>query len=226
MWRVRDWAEPSMTPDLLAMQTVRSENTRPATQNAPGARRLVVAGCWLLLMLLFWLDDITGYELSFFVFYSVPVGLAAWYAGRWPAIWLALGATASWLLADYLGGEKYSARFYYYWNSTIHFLAFMINAVTIAKIKTELDKRHNFEAELAAAREALRTVAALLPACAACGKPTSVPANAPGDTLVTLAHKHPELADVLCADCRARGVEAPEGPNPGVPTAESPTPPP
>ena len=108
---------------------------------AGGCRGLSLAGCFLLLALLGWLDYVTGYELSFFVFYSVPVGIAAWYVGRWPAIGVALGATITWLLADYLGGVKYSAPFFYYWNSTIHFLAFIINAVTIAKIKSDLDRR-------------------------------------------------------------------------------------
>src|SRR5512136_1444321 len=112
------------------------DGKKPAAAKVGGKARLMLAGCWLLLGVLGWLDYVTGYEMSFFVFYSVPVGLAAWWLGRWPAIGVALGATVSWLLADYFNGEKYSARFYYYWNSAIHFMAFIINAVTIAKIKT------------------------------------------------------------------------------------------
>ena len=38
-----------------------------------------------------WWDYITGYEMSFFVFYSVPVGLAAWYVGRWAGIMVNFG---------------------------------------------------------------------------------------------------------------------------------------
>jgi len=71
----------------------------------------------------------------------------------------------TWLLADYFGGVKYSAPFYYYWNSTIHFLAFIINAVTIARIKSDLDQRQVLAAELEASREKLRAVSALLPTC-------------------------------------------------------------
>jgi len=96
-------------------------------------------------------------------------------SGRWPAIGVALGATVSWLLADYFGGVKYSAPFFYYWNSVIHFVAFIINAVTIAKIKNDLDQRHVLAAELRSAREALRAVSARLPACPVCGQRGSVP---------------------------------------------------
>ena len=168
---------------------------------------MILVGCWLLLAVLGWLDDITGYEMSFFVFYSVPVGAAAWWLGRWPAVGLALGATVTWLLADYLSGAKYSAPFYYYWNSTIHFLAFLINAVTIARIKRDLDRRHILAVELEAARAALRAVTALLPACPGCGKARE-PSGPGGDAdMVAQARQRPELAGALCAECQGDGVK-------------------
>jgi hypothetical protein len=179
----------------------------PAVAPAVGHRGLVLAGCFLLLGVLGYLDYVTGYEMSFFIFYSVPVGIAAWYLGRWPAIGLALGATISWLLADYFGGAKYSAPFFYYWNSAIHFLAFIINAVTIAKIKSDLDRRHALAAELESTRETLRAVSALLPACPGCGKLRD---GAEGDRkaeVAAVARVRPELAGTLCADCRANGAK-------------------
>ena len=174
---------------------------------AGAARRrgLILVECWLLLGVLGYLDYATGYELSFFVFYSVPVGVAAWWVGRWAAVGIALGATVTWLVADSLGGVKYSAPFFYYWNSTIHFLAFIINAVTIAKIKKDLDERQALAAELESNRQAFRAMAALLPACPACGKPRdSAAGNGEGD-IAALARERPELADALCAECRANG---------------------
>jgi len=187
-------------------------NRKPPAPAKPTTRRsLILAGCWLLLGLLGWLDDRTGYELSFFVFYAAPVGLGAWYGGRWPAIGLALGSTVAWLLADYYTGLKYSTWFYYYWNGAIHFLAFIINAVTIAKIKKDLDQRHALAAELKSAWETLRAVEALLPACPGCGRPRPGAGNRGQTELVTLAREHPELAGVLCADCMANAVNAAAG---------------
>jgi hypothetical protein len=187
------------------------DSASPATAQARGRGRLILLGCWLLLAVLGWLDDITGYEMSFFVFYSVPVGAAAWWLGRRPAIVLALGATVTWLLADYLSGEKYSARFYYYWNGTIHFLAFMINAVTIAKIKNDLDRRQVLAVELESTRAALRAVTALLPACPGCGRPRKENAHPQQADVAALAREQPELAGALCAECkgeRRKGVDA------------------
>src|ERR1017187_3551465 len=130
----------------------------------------IFTGCWLLLLLVGWLDYITGYELGFFVFYTVPIGVAAWYLGRWPGIWVALGATIAWWLADTLAGAKYSSRFSFWWNSTVHFSAFVINAVTIAKIKLELRLRDKLAAKLEVTRQTLRAAARVLPACPICGK--------------------------------------------------------
>ncbi len=169
---------------------------------AKGGRAwLVLAGCFMLLAVLGWLDYLTGYELGFFVFYSVPVGIAAWYVGRWPAVSTALGATLAWLLADYYSGAKYSARFYYYWNSTVHFLAFVINAVTIAKIKTDLDRRKELAAELDAARRQLEVLTAQLPTCSRCGKPLQAAIEYPELSRPTPA-RTAAPTDTLCDECR------------------------
>ena len=152
----------------------------------PRCYGLVLGGCFALLGGLGWLDYLTGYELSFFVFYSGPIGLAAWYLGRWPGIGVAFGATVTWLLADFFGGAKYSHAYLYYWNSTIHFLAFIINAVTIAKIKSDLDRRHALAAELESTQAALRIAQARDRVCPSCGQSLTAgetkhaPSRAPG----------------------------------------------
>jgi hypothetical protein len=191
----------------MTLRAVRNDGHLLLAAKAKRRRRLSLAGCLLLLVALGWLDYITGYEMSFFVFYSVPVGIAAWYLGQCPAIGVALAATASWLLADYFGGVKYSAPFYYYWNSTIHFLAFIINAVTIAKIKSDLDRRHVLAAELESAQETLRVLSSLLPACPVCGKAREEANGDQESQLAIFARLNPALADTICADCRSQAVD-------------------
>ncbi len=134
-------------------------------------KKFVFTGCLVLLILFGWVDYITGYEMGFFVFYSLPVGLAAWYLGQWPGVGIALGASLTWWLADYLAGQRYSSTFYVYWNTAIHFGSFLINAVAIAKIKKTIDQRHRLADDLANTREQLRRVATLLPICPTCRKP-------------------------------------------------------
>jgi hypothetical protein len=176
-----------------------------ATGNAASQRRsravYIFTGCLLLLLLVGWLDYITGYELGFFVFYTVPIGLAAWYLGRWPGIWLALGATIAWWLADALAGAKYSSHFSFWWNSTVHFSAFVINAVTIAKIRLDLRQRHELAAKLETARQTLRAAAKILPTCPLCGKAHPQPGRNGQAELRDLARDNADLSGALCAEC-------------------------
>jgi hypothetical protein len=167
-----------------------------------GSRAVFIfTGCLLLLLLVGWVDYITGYELGFFVFYSVPIGLAAWYLGRWPGIWLALAATIAWWLADALAGAKYSSRFSFWWNSTVHFSAFVINAVTIAKIKLDLRQRNELAVKLEAARQALRVAAKVLPACPLCGKVHPQTGRNDQAELRDLARGNADLSRALCEEC-------------------------
>ena len=169
---------------------------------------LILAVCILSLIVLGWLDYVTGYELGFFVFYSVPVGLAAWYVGRRSAIALALQATAAWFLADYFGGVKYSIRFFYYWNGAVHFAAFVINAVTIAKIKDDLDQRHHLAKELEIARSKLQTLAAVLAFCPVCGSSHNGSERKGQTEARAVIANCPELADAFCNDCRAKSLNS------------------
>lgn len=161
---------------------------------------LICLACLAMLGLLGWVDYITGYELGFFVFYSAPVGIAAWQLGRWPAVGMSLVASFAWSLADSYSGAKYSTRFALYWNNGIHFSSFIINAVAIARIKAELDRRHQLAAELEVLRKTLRAVAWQLPACPRCGQPHGHSHSTA--SAVPVSPLPPELAEALCASCR------------------------
>lgn len=109
---------------------------------------------------------------------------------------MSLVASLAWALADSYAGAKYSSRFALYWNNGVHFASFIINAIAIASIKTELDRRHQLDAELAAARQALRAMAGQLPACPLCGQPHSRTFTVQEEFPVS--HLPPELASSLC----------------------------
>lgn len=143
---------PQLLDRLMNPCSVQPESSLPLPSIPYTRQASVFVASFTLLGLLGWVDYLTGYELGFFVFYSAPIGLTAWYAGRWPAVAIALFASVTWWLADRSNGVVYSSRFFFYWNLTIHFLAFVINAVTIAKIRRDLDERHQLLAELRQSR--------------------------------------------------------------------------
>ncbi len=111
-----------------------------------------LALCTALLVLLGWLDYVTGYEFGVFVFYSLPVGLAAYRVGLRSGLVMALASTAVWFYADRLTGQRYSSNFMFWWNSAVRCGCFVINAVSMVKIREHVEVRRKLERELAAAR--------------------------------------------------------------------------
>ena len=131
----------------------------------------VFAGCALWLAALGWIDCATGSELGLFAFYTAPVAVVAWNLGLGPGIIVAFIASVIWYTADRYAGDRYSAPFYGYWNTGMHFATFIINAVTFAKIKSSLGQRHKLERALVESREQVKQLAGLIPPCPQCHKP-------------------------------------------------------
>ena len=69
----------------------------------------VVAAALVGVALFGFLDVVLGNEISFSIFYVLPVSLAVWYAGLGTGTWIALVAAATWLAADVVGGATYSS---------------------------------------------------------------------------------------------------------------------
>jgi len=65
-------------------------------------RALVHLAGIVIALIIGWLDYLTGYEVSFFGFYFLSVGLAAWFAGRTAGLCAAVFAAAVWLTVDSL----------------------------------------------------------------------------------------------------------------------------
>jgi len=86
--------------------------------------------------------------------------------------------------------------------SLLFIFTFIINAVAIARIKVELDRRRHLAAELEAMRKTLRAVAGQLPACPVCGQlhQREVPAGEAGRLSSPIIA---ELADAICPACRS-----------------------
>ena len=167
---------------------------------------MVLAGCAAWLAVLGWIDRATGYELGLFAFYTAPVGVVAWNLGQGPGIVVAFIASVIWYTADRYAGDHYSATFYGYWNTGMHFTTFIINAVTFAKIKSTLDHRHELERALLEAREQVKQLAGLNPLCPQCRKPyVPEPLRSKAEEC-RAAPPSETLPAALCDECREQVV--------------------
>lgn len=97
---------------------------------------------WLLTILLSlafgWLNQLIGWEVSFSVLYLIPIGIAAWILGRWPALGLAIGCTVLWWNAN----RNFPAfnELILYWNAFVRFLFFAIVTELLVGLRQALER--------------------------------------------------------------------------------------
>jgi hypothetical protein len=95
----------------------------------------VRAGSLSVLLLIGWLDYITGYELGFFIFYFIPVAIAAWYCGYRDGICIAVASAVCWYFSDRLTHHPYSRAYFIYWEMFIRLISFLTTSMTLSKIR-------------------------------------------------------------------------------------------
>jgi signal transduction histidine kinase len=103
---------------------------------------IIAAAATALLALV---DFATGYEISFSIFYLVPVAFATWYGNRQLGLFFASICAAAWVGVDFLGNHPYSHPAIPLWNGVVRLGFFGI--VTLL-----LDARRRTEDELREAK--------------------------------------------------------------------------
>jgi K+-sensing histidine kinase KdpD len=114
-----------------------------------GKRHLIInIISFITLLVIGWLDYITGYELGFFIFYFIPVSISAWLNGRKAGLIMACMSAACWYLSDYYSHHPYSKAYLIYWEMWIRWLTFLTTAFMVAKIRELMDREEQLKMEL------------------------------------------------------------------------------
>jgi hypothetical protein len=121
---------------------------------------LVLAVTAALLAFTTWLDYVTGYELGFFIFYFLPVSLAAWLVGRRAGVAVALASGSCWFLSDRMAHHPYSNALFIYWETAMRLASYLTTALTLARIRADTVARQGLEARLDAAQRELEQLRA------------------------------------------------------------------
>jgi len=120
----------------------------------------------LSVVVLGFVDYVTGYELGFFLFCFLPIAVTAWKVGRISSYMISILSTMVWFLSD-IPSHPYSNVLFAFWNTIMRLLSFLIIAYFTSKIKSLLGKK------LEASQDLLRQVKTpngLIPICASCKK--------------------------------------------------------
>lgn len=108
-------------------------------------RGIVLAASVALVLVIATVDSVSGPDLSFHIFYLVPVIMAGWAAGAWPAAMIAAAAALGWQVADTLTGRGYELLLTPYWNVVVRFSSFLVVGYLLAALRTSW----NHEREMA-----------------------------------------------------------------------------
>lgn len=101
-------------------------------------RRGWTAGAFAAIGAVGLIDFLTGTELTFSLFYLVPVALAAWWSGTQVAIAASLLAAGCWLVAEYLATDQEVDPLIYAWNFGTRLLFLLLVAVLLATLRVIL----------------------------------------------------------------------------------------
>ena len=80
-------------------------------------------------------DYLTGYEISFSIFYLLAIALAVWFVGRGFAVVTAVLSVAAWLVGDFAAGAPFSNRFVLFWNAAIALVFYLLAIVLLSIVK-------------------------------------------------------------------------------------------
>lgn len=80
-------------------------------------------------------DYVTGIELSFSLFYLIPIVFVTWFAGMNFGLGISVISVMTWFFTDALGGQTYSHPMVRYWNAAVHLSFFLQVTLLLPALK-------------------------------------------------------------------------------------------
>jgi hypothetical protein len=147
-----------------------------------------------------WFDYLSGYEISIFPLYAIPVGFMTWAIGTGEGALLALTSAALWWAADHMAGDVYSAVWIGYVNAAARavFFLFVVLAFSYGRRTVEVVRRQ------------ARSLTGPVPVCTRCRRLCDPDGHWSDFESYLRTHTTARPFAKVCPDC-ARRVYAEEG---------------
>lgn len=85
------------------------------------------------------LDYLTGYEVEFFPFYSIPIILMVWWSGERGALFIAVVSAVVWYGVDIATGHVYSLEWLRVWQAIVRLTFFFLVVISGMALKKQRD---------------------------------------------------------------------------------------
>ena len=176
----------------------------PTPEKLPVARALV--GFTLFALLIGWGDYLTGYDLSFAVFYALPVIGVVWFAGRGAALLMAVIAVIIRFTADLESGHPYSSHWIWIWNAFVALAYLCLIIVGFSAVRAQLKQT----------QARVRQLESTLPVCTCCKRIEDDGGNWSTLEIYVEEHFGSTPSKKLCPDCSRKFYATTMGPGSGV----------
>lgn len=104
--------------------------------------------CFILVLFTGAVDYETGQELSFSIFYLLPISLVVWFANRNAGVFISIVSSATEFVANFAAGRTYSHPLIFIWNSAVLLGFFLLSVFILSALKTEYKRRTKLIDEL------------------------------------------------------------------------------
>jgi signal transduction histidine kinase len=105
------------------------------------SRPLLIALGLAFVLLLGAIDYLTGAEISFSIFYLLPISVVAWLVGRAAGIVMSAAGATTWFVADMLAEHVYSHPAIPYWNAIMRLGFFLVVTHTLTGLRASRERQ-------------------------------------------------------------------------------------
>ena len=135
------------------------------------SKKIFLMGMGLaMVVLIAWVDYLTGFAVSLSVFYLIPISMVVWYVGRAAGMAVAGLSAIVWLLVELFSDLSLPTMFLPYWQAVMR-LGFLLIVIFLMDGRQRAEReREKLIVELQEALANVKTLRGLLPICSSCKK--------------------------------------------------------
>lgn len=161
---------------------------------------LITSNIFILLVIGF-VDYITGYQISVSLLYLIPISLAAWLGGRAPGIFISVISLVTTATTDFMAGKDYPHYFVELWNLLMRLGFFVVYVLVLSQLKADFDERRRLIHDLQNALNEVKQLSGLLPICASCKKIRDDKGYWNQIETYISAHSEAQFTHGICPEC-------------------------
>jgi diguanylate cyclase (GGDEF)-like protein len=104
---------------------------------------LIAAFTLLVVAFLGLIDHVTGFEISFSIFYLLPISIAVWYGSRRLGDLISLVSAVVWATVEHASALRYSEAWILYWNTGVRLAFFFVVGWLLGELRANLRRQQH-----------------------------------------------------------------------------------